>query len=532
MRTVVVLAIIAAGLAAFIVFVDRRHPSGNDQAAHVRLLPAVDRAAVRRITIARGDQRPFGLVREPVGRDPAWRVGTGPADDHAVEDLLGALDLAESDRAATIDLDAAGLKPPAVRLEIETPAATTTVALGRPDPTGQGVYAQVSGADAIRVAPRRLLALADRPSEAFRDHRLFPFSAPSISAIAWAAPDGHAGKISRHEGRWMIPTGPAMSERVDDALRGLLALRIDSFGDEIPELHTTSFITVDGPARVVASVARDGEETVVLRDGPEARQSVQVSGAALAALWPALARAAARDTRLLASPPDTVTQVELLDGPRRLAMRREHGAWIFTAPHVAYAADPQLVDAWLARLHTTEVGEGGRGPGRHLVIEGRFHEEADVRATAGDAYALLDPDLFRFRDRRVLSFARFDVRRLRRQEKGDAPPVEVATRDADLWVVIAPPGADVDGTNLSRIVSALDDLRATAFRTKPPSGAPALHLDIDVQPPGEPRTVAYALALYDAPAGACVGWLDAETIFDIAPAACTELRLPVLAGGH
>src|SRR5437763_12080533 len=133
MRAVVVLAVIAAALAAFIVFVDRRHPAGDDQrAAHVRLLPAFDRAAVRRLTIARAVSAPFTLDRQARGAEPAWRISPGPkaADDAAVDDLLGALELAEADRSATIDPRSAGLAPPAVRITVEGAAAALVLALG------------------------------------------------------------------------------------------------------------------------------------------------------------------------------------------------------------------------------------------------------------------------------------------------------------------------------------------------------------------------------------------------------------------
>jgi hypothetical protein len=530
MRAVVVLAIVAAVLAAFIVFVDRRHPSGDaEHVTHVRLLPAFNRAAVRRITITRAGSAPFTLVRQPPANVPAWHVAPGAnrGNDAAVDDLLAALDFADSDRTAEIDPAAAGLAPPAARVEIESAGPRLLLALGRVEPSGQGVYAQVNDAGPIRVAPKRLLDLADRGSDDFRDRRLFPVIAPSVDEIAWSAPGGSAGKLTHRAGRWLGSTGPVMNERMDEILRQLLALQVETFVPPIAATADLPFISLGGNARVMVRIV---DETRVDRDGPDGHDGATVGGAALAAIWPALARAAARDTRLVAEAPNAVATVELRDGARRLAMRREHGAWIFTEPHVPYAADPQLVDAWLAQLHAAEVSEAGRGAGRQLVIGGRFQEATDV-VPKDPAYALLDPDPLHFRDRRVLSFAHFDVRHLRRSGQGSAT-VDLATPDGEQWRVVAPPGAEVDRANVARVVSALDDLHATAFRTKAPSGASVLRFDVEVQPPGEPRPTAYALVLHDAPNGACVGRLDADTTFDIAPAACTELRLPVLAGGH
>ena len=96
MRTVVVLAAVAALLAAFLLFVDRR-PAGDGAGAggRARLIDAFDRAGVRRVTIARAGAAAFSLERQPPGHEPTWgRVpGDNPADAAAVEDLLGAIDL-------------------------------------------------------------------------------------------------------------------------------------------------------------------------------------------------------------------------------------------------------------------------------------------------------------------------------------------------------------------------------------------------------------------------------------------------------
>ena len=60
LRGVIVLGAVAALLAALVLFGDRRPPAGRGAGA--RLVPAFDRASVRRITIARAGQAPFALV--------------------------------------------------------------------------------------------------------------------------------------------------------------------------------------------------------------------------------------------------------------------------------------------------------------------------------------------------------------------------------------------------------------------------------------------------------------------------------------
>ena len=56
----------------------------------------------------------------------------------------------------------------------------------------------------------------------------------------------------------------------------------------------------------------------------------------------------------------------------------------------------------------------GRRNVRHLLVEGRFRQQLDV-VSPPDVYALLAPDSVAVpRARDVLSFARFDLRRLQR----------------------------------------------------------------------------------------------------------------------
>ena len=130
MRKVAALAAVAALLAGYLLLGDRRPGAGHPGAgAHARLVDAFDRAAVRRISIGRAGLPSFSLVRQPAGEDPEWREGPGgeAADQAAVEDLLNAIDLAETTRTADVSAAAAGLAPPRVTLEIDEPRGPLTI---------------------------------------------------------------------------------------------------------------------------------------------------------------------------------------------------------------------------------------------------------------------------------------------------------------------------------------------------------------------------------------------------------------------
>jgi hypothetical protein len=490
------------------------------------MLPPFDRTAVSRVVIHRSAGEGVTLVHTPSPRAPApaptWHLQRDrepAADDAAVDDLLAALDLAESDRTADISLQAAGLAPPRVELSIETSNGTPALQLGRADATGHNVYARLAPDGPIRVIGARVLELADREPDAFRDRRLFPVPPAAVTAVDWSDP---AGALREVEGRWKNGRNEWVgNERVAETLRQLLALRIERFGARppgAPDARRTLTLTA-GAARIALSIAANGD---MVRD----EELVHVPADAFESAWRFLASATARDDRLVAMPPDAVTSVDVDDGQRHLGLRRVGGAWAFTTPKVSYTPDAQVVDDWLARLASAQVvPRSGGAKGRHLSVQGAFHQEVDVPASAPPpVLALLAPDPLRFRERRVLSFARFDVRRLQRTEGKTTQ--EVTTDDGGgSWK--APPGHTVDVANASRVVDALSDLRAKDFVETAPRGEPAVRLQVDVQPPGEPQPVRHALRIFAAKEG-CVADLNEKTAFTLERAACDALRLSLL----
>ena len=561
MRKLAGLAAVAAVLAAYLLFADR-HPGAGDggSGGHARLVDAFDRAAVRRITIRRADGAAFSLVRQPPGKEPTWRESPGgeAADEAAVDDLLNAIDLAETTRTADVGAAAAGLAPPRVALELDEPRGPVTLELGRLDAAGQGVFARAGGAAAIRVAPRRLAELADREPWTFRDRRLVPWSADAITAVSWreSVADRAARGLRLVTGRWQNADNQWVSgERVAESLRRLLGLRVVRYEPPRPAPDAPSQISVQtaGGATMRLSFPGDGcagqPGLRVERDGPSVVDGACLAPDALGELWRSLEAASAPDLRLVSSPPDTVTRVEIAGDAgvrgapgdtgaaghnRRLVLARQPGgAWRFEAPKVTYAADPRLIGDWLAALRSVEVrpspvGTKGHVGVRRLTIDGGTRET--VAVSPGDpGYALVDPDPLRFRDRAVLDFAHFDARELERSAGGQT--VALASADGDSWRVVTPAGATADRTNAARVVGALGNLRVETYvpGQKVPPGAPEVSLAIAVQPPGEAAPIRHTLELYkkkEAPG--CAGRLDRDVAFTLAPAACDELRLGLL----
>ena len=549
MRKVAGLAAVAVVLAAYLLFGDRHPESGvGGSTGRARLIDPFDRAAVRRITIRRAGAAPFSLERQAPGSEPSWREAPGdqPADGAIVEDLLNAIDLAETTRTADVGAAVAGLTPPRLTIEIELSRGPVTIELGRLDAAGQGVFARAGGVAAIRVAPRRLADLSDREPWSFRDRRLVPLAAEAITAVGWrkGAGDRREQRLGLVGGRWQNGDGQWVAgERVAEALRRLLALRVVRYQPPQPAPPAPSRIDLEAAGgvaihlwfpSVVGAACATPPGALVEREGPAGSDGACLAPEAIDELWPALEASSAPDLRLVSSSPEAVTRVEMTEGARRLVLARlPGGAWHFEAPKVGYPADPGAIGAWLAALRGLEIQPtavtSARPPQiRRLTIEGRTRETVSV--SPGDAaYASLDPEPLRFRDRLVLDFAHFDARDLKRTAAGQT--VELTSIDGDRWQVVAPSGAAADRTNVARVVGALGNLRVEAFipSEKAPSGPPELSLAIAFQPPGEAAASGHTLELYkkkEAPG--CTGRLDREVAFTLAPAVCDELRLGLL----
>jgi hypothetical protein len=541
MRKVAILAAVAALLAAYLLLGDRGAEVNEAARERARLVSDFDRTTVRRIVISRAGAAPFSLERQPPGQEPAWRESPGDksADGAAVEDLLNALDVAETTRTADVSLAEAGLAPPKVSIEVDRPDVAVTVALGRTDAGGQGVFSRVGDAAAIRVAPRRLLELADREPWAFRDRRVLPLPPDAVTAIGWQEAGGSAERRVRLvDGRWQNEAEqPVSNERVTEALRQLLALRAVRYEAGAPTggSKSSSRIFVEGVRGTTVILTMDGGTCAgggaafVRRDGATG-DGLCVDAQALRQIWPTLATAHTPDLRLVSAPPRTIKRVELdARGTRLVLTRTSAGGWKLDAPKVVFAIDPRVVDDWLASLGRVEVRPppAATNPrARRLIVEGRYREEAAV-APGDPGYALAEPDPLRFRDRAVLDFAHFDARELKRSAGGHS--VELTSRDGDDWRAMLPARGPADRTNAARVVGALGNLRAETFLPTGPRGAPELTLEVDVQAPGDSAAARHRLDLYKTKeAPGCAGRLDRDLAFTLAPAVCNELRLPLL----
>jgi hypothetical protein len=562
--TTIVLLIAAAGLGAYVYFVER-HSRTTEQveADRAKLAPGFDRAAVSRIVVTRPGQPEVTLEREK--RDE-WRLVTprpGRADGSAVAEMLSAVEFLEY-RAKVGDPGARaraeyGLQPPRATIRLKAGTKELVLSVGNDDATGQGAYAARGDEPVVYVVEKKLRELLDRDADALRDRRLLAFDAGKVKQLrvgdAVLAKEGSA---------WFLTTPQkvrASDTKVQDLLRALETIRATRFVPDTPAAGKV--ISVTDEATYTVTVGGDcpgaAGEVLAVRGVPEAASlCVAKADADRVAPLPELLR----DNRLLTVRPEDARKVVIDAQGKQLVLAREGSVWKVSAPAGA-AADDEVVRKWLEDLGSyralaVEPGEpaahglGGKdtirvtveeeGGGKALVAIGPGREgrrwahrggEAvllQVHAEAGDTISA-DP-LF-FRSRKVLQVARWEVKSITMTAGGT---IEAAERGPqEQWKLEKPITIEADAGVIDRLLGAVADLRAEKLMAGAAGFAPTHTLRLATQPTEtaaaggdggaarKPETHVLEVGA-DAPGGGCLA-RSAGTVMVLAKAACEDLRV-------
>ena len=289
--------------------------------------------------------------------------GAPAADDAAIEDLLSALDLAESDRSRRQLGAGSGRARPAGRRRSTSRRrpARSRCSSARVGCDGAGRLRARGRGRAVRVIGRRVLDLVDREPAAFRDRRLFPLDPHAVTSIAWRD-EGGADELTAVDGRWQNGRKEWVDERprrggAAAAVRAAhRPLRRPPRGSGDPRTLTMAA----GTTRVAVEAGR----AATFVRGAEAR--ARSGGRAWrrpGGRWRRRRRATrawsrCRPTRSRASISTTTTAASASVASVAPGRSRRRSS--------PYAADTRVVDEWLARLGAikaaTRCGRRERAP--------------------------------------------------------------------------------------------------------------------------------------------------------------------------
>ncbi|MDX1645190.1 MAG: DUF4340 domain-containing protein [Thermoanaerobaculia bacterium] len=246
-RTLLVLALLVAGLGAFVWFYERELPSTDERAELAKRLLKIDAGEVERVEIE-WDGKKVELARsaaseaveEDTGAAPEWRL-TAPlearADTTAVSGLVERLVALETERTLEeADREEAGLGSPRGTVRLVTEGGEEVVEIGAEVPASSNMIVGVEGRGEIYVVPASIWSDLTKEPSAWRDKKLFFGERAAIERVSLARGDERMLLARRGDEFWLEApmVDRAAQSHVDSLLATLVALRASRFVDDPP----------------------------------------------------------------------------------------------------------------------------------------------------------------------------------------------------------------------------------------------------------------------------------------------------------
>jgi hypothetical protein len=261
LKTYVAVAV-AAGLGAYIYFVERKRPEPTEGKPKEKVL-VFDRAKVKGITLAPQGGEEVRLVKEK----DAWRM-TAPADVAAdaaqVDALLSTLETLEAQDVVTESpgpLGDYGLEKPktTVTVSLEGVKDPLVLAVGEKTPDGGAVYVKTPASPRVFTIASYVEGSLDKKPFDLRDRDVLHVKRDAVRTLEVTGPEGRYALARTEGGDWAF-TQPVATQAgrwsVDALLGSLESLRMDTVADENPaDLKPHG---LDKPSRTVSLGLGDG----------------------------------------------------------------------------------------------------------------------------------------------------------------------------------------------------------------------------------------------------------------------------------
>jgi len=309
-----------------------------------QLVPGMEVERVKRVVIERAGEV-ITLEKGPTG----WSVSNpeaGPADDAAVADLIGALAVAQWERALPA-AQAKGLQPPRVVVTVDG----ARIAFGDAVAGADQVWARVGDGDALLV-PSWVRTAVDRPALALRQTRLVPIAPEQVNGVEIHGRGADlvlAGAPLELRGAGTsVRVNPTRAATLLDALVGLRAIGVAGAVAQAPDGMSVRVLGGAAPVELIERGTCDGG--AVRLEGSAGAVCVD------AAAWAAIAAPAAEATKEPARwvdprPLDPAAVAEIAWRRTGTTLRVKGGGFAVAGPDpLERPADDDAVRAALAKL--------------------------------------------------------------------------------------------------------------------------------------------------------------------------------------
>jgi hypothetical protein len=273
-RSLIVLLVVAAGLGAYIYFVESKRDV-TDPALKREKVFTLEPGKIEQVTVhaAMGDVTTLKKSGEK------WRVVSPvstAADDAAVSSLVSTLETLEMNKTLgdQTTLKDFGLAPPrySVSFKAAGESAERTLIVGIKTPAGSDVYAQVAGQPKLFLMSGYLDNNLDRSTFDLRDKSVLTFARDDVDAITLQHPGAPAISITKKGVDWYM-SGPA-SAKLDP-------MAIDTLLGRAASTQAKAIVTGDAAPPTTTELAKfglDKPQLVVTIGAGSNRASMAIGG--------------------------------------------------------------------------------------------------------------------------------------------------------------------------------------------------------------------------------------------------------------
>ncbi len=345
MKKLAILAVVFAGLAAFVYFYEIAGQEGRDKAKQLEeSLLRLEQKDISQVAIDRKDQDPIQLDK----KGDAWMLEAPlqtAADKATVDSLLRGLADAHRERTFSDiqeqDLEKYGLSDPSMRIRVKGDDQEETVLVGAKDFSGTSVYVKLDGKPEVFLTSTLLETSADKPLLDWRSKDALTFDQNQVSEIDIRRP-GDELHLLRTDGQWHL-TQPfedrADEGKVSSLLSALQSARADQFVEEKPEE-----LQKYGLAKPVVDVRlrEEGQDSwVELQLGSGEGDTFYARNPQKAPVFTlkkavhddlTQAATAFRDLSVLGVAQDQIASLKLVRGDETILLKHQDYKWIFESP--------------------------------------------------------------------------------------------------------------------------------------------------------------------------------------------------------
>ncbi len=247
-RALLLLALLVAGLGAFIWFYERELPSSEERAERSKRLLPFEASEVEAVLVEQGERR-FRLERERTGGadegaaaagesgSEGWRLVepiAARADRAAVSRMLDTLVGLEKERAlGEVEPAETGLGEPRATVTLERRVGNTRLLVGAEVPGSETVVVGVEGDDGVYLVSDRFWSDLTKEAGDWRDKAIFGGQRDDIERVTLSAGDRRVLLARRGDDFWVESpiADRAADQEVTDLLFEIVGLRARRFLD-------------------------------------------------------------------------------------------------------------------------------------------------------------------------------------------------------------------------------------------------------------------------------------------------------------